>query len=461
MKLRQVITENFVLLLVPALLVLFLILYAFIQSNLYENAVESVQKLSREAELYTTNYLESEETDSLADTAVPIASYLADRFDARVQLFGPNAELLADSERDQLPLLTGDIDQALKGKSSYLFLKETDVPVLFFSSPLYGETDIIGSVRFLVDLRTEAELLRQFTYVFTGVFLVLIVIVVWTARRMAKTLIGPIDDLRSVSHALTKGHYANALPAYPYEELNRLAADFSTLADAIQHNIGQLEQQRTDQQTFIDHITHELLTPMTAIMGYVELIPKLPPDEAAHCYHYIEVESQRLLRLVSHNLEQAKQQRNERHVTSTMFALDALLEDTLFIMQLRLDGQGIQVKQDVPPIYVLGQPDQTKQVLLNLLENAVKYSDAMSVTFSTVSTDTTLRLIMTDDGIGMDPAVLTEWEDEQHSLTTASGNGLGLPLCRRLMQEQGGDFALESDVSGTRITLTFRLANQT
>jgi len=53
MKLRQVITENFVLLLVPALLVLFLILYAFIQSNLYENAVESVQKLSREAELYT------------------------------------------------------------------------------------------------------------------------------------------------------------------------------------------------------------------------------------------------------------------------------------------------------------------------------------------------------------------------------------------------------------------------
>ncbi|MCY1689940.1 hypothetical protein OVA29_03195 [Exiguobacterium sp. SL14] len=101
-------------------------------------------------------------------------------------------------------------------------------------------------------------------------------IAVWTARRMAKTLIGPIDDLRSVSHALTKGHYANALPAYPYEELNRLATDFSTLADAIQHNIGQLEQQRNDQQTFIDHITHELRTPMTAIMGYVELIPKLP-----------------------------------------------------------------------------------------------------------------------------------------------------------------------------------------
>jgi len=68
---------------------------------------------------------------------------------------------------------------------------------------------------------------------------------------------------------------------------------------------------------------------------------------------------------------------------------------------------------------------------------------------------------MTDDGIGMDPAVLAEWENEQHSLTTASGNGLGLPLCRRLMQEQGGDFALESDTSGTRITLTFRLADQT
>lgn len=168
-----------------------------------------------------------------------------------------------------------------------------------------------------------------------------------------------------------------------------------------------------------------------------------------------------MLRLVSHNLEQAKQQRNERHVTSTMFALDTLLADALFIMQLRLGGQGIQVEQDVPPIYVLGQPDQTKQVLLNLLENAVKYSDAMSVTFSTVSTDTTLQLIMTDDGIGVDPAVLAEWEKEQHSLTTASGNGLGLPLCRRLMQEQGGDFALESDVSGTRITLTFRLANQT
>ncbi|MCY1689941.1 HAMP domain-containing sensor histidine kinase [Exiguobacterium sp. SL14] len=168
-----------------------------------------------------------------------------------------------------------------------------------------------------------------------------------------------------------------------------------------------------------------------------------------------------MLRLVSHNLEQAKQQRNERQVTSTMFALDAVLDDVLFIMKLRLDGQGIEVERDIPPIYVLGQPDQTKQVLLNLLENAVKYSDAMTVTFVVLTTDTTLQLIMTDDGIGIDPVVLAEWEEEQHSLTSANGNGFGLPLCRRLMQEQGGDFTLESDTTGTRVMLTFRLANQT
>lgn len=461
MKLRTVITENFVLLLVPALLVLFLIIYGFVQSSLYANAVDSTKKLSREAQLYTMAYQANEPGDSFAETAVPVASYLATRFDARIQLFGPQAELLADSERDQLPLLASDIDQAIQGKSSYLFLKETASPVLFFSSPVYEGETVIGSIRFLVDLKAESELLRQLTYVFATVFVLLLIVAVMTARRMSRSIIEPIDDLRKVSHALTQGQYANRLPDYPYEELTRLAGDFTALADAVQHNIRQLEQERGEQQTFIDHITHELRTPMAAIMGYVELIPKLEAEEAARCYHYIERESRRLLRLVSNNLEQTKQKRLEVQAGFAMFSLDELVRDTLFIMQLRLDQHGITVQTDLPHVFVLGQPDQTKQVLLNVLENAVKYSDAMVLTISAVSEEKQMCLRIEDDGIGVDPLVLEEFTTGTQTLQTANGNGFGLLLCRQLMREQAGDFVIESDETGTRIQLRFRLANQT
>ncbi|ACB62053.1 integral membrane sensor signal transduction histidine kinase [Exiguobacterium sibiricum 255-15] len=461
MKLQQVIIENFVLLLVSALLTLFLIIYAFVQSNLYDNAVESAQKLSREAQLYTMSYLENEQADSLAESAIPVASYLASRFDVRIQLFGSKSELLADSERDQLPLLASDIDQALKGTQSYLFLKENEAPVLFFSSPIYDETDIVGSIRFLVDLKPEADLLRKLTYVFSGVFLILLGLAVVTARRMSRTIIEPIDDLRSVSHALTKGYYANKLPEYPYEELNRLAADFASLADAVQHNIRQLEHERSEQQLFIDQVTHELRTPMTAIMGYVDLIPKLEAEEAARCYQYIETESRRLLRLVSDNLENAKQKRMNGQIASTMFDIEALIQDSLFIMKLRMDQHGIKVLLNLSQLFVLGQPDQTKQVVLNVLENAVKYSDAMVLNISSFVIDESLHLRIEDDGIGIDPHVLREFSLGVDSLKSAGGNGLGLLLCRQLMNEQGGRFLVDSDENGTKVEMIFRLADQT
>ncbi|MED0904765.1 two-component sensor histidine kinase [Bacillus cereus] len=462
MSLKRNMVFGIVGLLIPILVLLYAVMYIALEKNVYHNAADSLEKLSVEAQIYTMNYLEKEaEVETLGPNSLLIASYLAKRMDVRVQMIGKNGDVVADTQKGALLHRNIDIESSLKGKKSYVFEEGDPAPILLFSSPVYYGNDVIGSIRFINELTDEKEVLTNVSWTFLMTSLCLVAAGIFFAIRLAKSLHKPIDQLRQMAHRLANGDYESKIELNEYVEIAQLSASFNAMADGIELHIKQLKEEKEKQKDFLDRITHELKTPLTAIIGYVDLIPKLQSKEdVQESLHYVAVESERLLSLVEELLKSSKYGTSTFEVSPTVVNIKELAEEAISIVKLRLQQFEIEVMNELTEVHVVADFDKTKQIFLNVLDNAIKYSDATRVRMNVIINEQEAKVFVHDDGIGMDEGVLAEWNEspEGKVLPSSYGNGYGLYICQEIMKKQGGSMRIESsEEMGTTICMTFLL----
>ncbi|MGG1163718.1 HAMP domain-containing sensor histidine kinase [Bacillus mycoides] len=462
MSLKRNMVFGIVGLLIPILVLLYAVVYIALEKNVYHNAADSLEKLSVEAQIYTMNYLEKEaEVETLGPNSLLIASYLAKRMDVRVQMIGKNGDVVADTQKGALLHRNIDIGSSLKGKKSYVFEEGDPAPILLFSSPVYYGNDVIGSIRFINELTDEKEVLTNVSWTFLMTSLCLVAAGIFFAIRLAKSLHKPIDQLRQMAHRLANGDYESKIELNEYVEIAQLSASFNAMADGIELHIKQLKEEKEKQKDFLDRITHELKTPLTAIIGYVDLIPKLQSKEdVQESLRYVSVESERLLSLVEELLKSSKYGTSTFEVSPTVVNIKELAEEAVSIVKPRLQQFEIEVMNELTEVHVVADFDKTKQIFLNVLDNAIKYSDATRVRMNVIINEQEAKVFVHDDGIGMDEGVLAEWHEspEGKVLPSSYGNGYGLYICQEIMKKQGGSMRIESsEEMGTTICMTFLL----
>ncbi|WP_033714909.1 HAMP domain-containing sensor histidine kinase [Bacillus cereus] len=462
MSLKRNMVFGIVGLLIPILVLLYAVVYIALEKNVYHNAADSLEKLSVEAQIYTMNYLEKEaEVETLGPNSLLIASYLAKRMDVRVQMIGKNGDVVADTQKGALLHRNIDIESSLKGKKSYVFEEGDPAPILLFSSPVYYGNDVIGSIRFINELTDEKEVLTNVSWTFLMTSLCLVAAGIFFAIRLAKSLHKPIDQLRQMAHRLANGDYESKIELNEYVEIAQLSASFNAMADGIELHIKQLKEEKEKQKDFLDRITHELKTPLTAIIGYVDLIPKLQSKEdVQESLRYVSVESERLLSLVEELLKSSKYGTSTFEVSPTVVNIKELAEEAVSIVKLRLQQFEIEVMNELTEVHVVADFDKTKQIFLNVLDNAIKYSDATQVRMNVIINEQEAKVFVHDDGIGMDEGVLAEWNEspEGKVLPSSYGNGYGLYICQEIMKKQGGSMRIESsEEMGTTICIIFLL----
>lgn len=449
-------------LLIPIFVLLYAVVYITLEKNMYHNAANSLEKLSVEAQIYTMNYLEKEaEVETLGPNSLLIASYLAKRMDVRVQMIGKNGDVVADTQKGALLHRNIDIESSLKGKKSYVFEEDDPAPILLFSSPVYYGNDVIGSVRFINELKGEKEVLTNVGWTFLMTSLCLVAAGIFFAIRLAKSLHKPIDQLRQMAHRLANGDYKSKIELNEYVEIAQLSASFNAMADGIELHIKQLKEEKEKQKDFLDRITHELKTPLTAIIGYVDLIPKLKAKEdVKESLRYVAVESERLLSLVEELLKSSKYGTSTFEISPTVVNIKELAEEVVSIVKPRLQKFEIEVINELTDVHVVADFDKTKQIFLNVLDNAIKYSDATQIRMNVIVNEREAKVFVHDDGIGIDEGVLAEWNEspEGKVLPSSYGNGYGLYICQEIMDKQGGSMRIESSEEiGTTIFITFLL----
>lgn len=225
------------------------------------------------------------------------------------------------------------------------------------------------------------------------------------------------------------------------------------------------EQAAASKSTFLANMSHEIRTPMNAIIGFTEVLLETPLTEAQHQHVSIINRSARsLLKLLNDILDTAKMEHGSIVLERRDFSLRELCRDLLATLRLGAAAKQLELSLDYPadePEYFLGDALRLQQVLLNLLGNAIKFTERGGVRLVVRARAQDLMLEVIDTGIGIAAdrleRIFDPFSQADASMTRRfGGTGLGTTIARQLVQLMEGDLTVDS-VLGQGSTFTVRL----
>ncbi len=277
----------------------------------------------------------------------------------------------------------------------------------------------------------------------------------WVSRRITQ----PLQLIERVTQKFARGKLNERLPPSEIPELNRLCVNFNYLAD----NLQGVEQRRRE---LIGDLTHELRTPLTVIHGYLEGLAEDQIEPSNELYLSLIRETKRLERLVNDMQELSKAEAGYLPIHLAPFSVKPLLLSLVerFSDQLVDDSLllRLQCHEELPA--VLADGDRLEQVLVNLLGNALTYTEKGSITLKAWDEGKRLWIAVIDTGSGIAPQDLPHvferfWRSGTARTRNSRGSGIGLAISRRLVELQGGAMQVESRLSkGTTFRFFLPLA---
>jgi PAS domain S-box-containing protein len=243
------------------------------------------------------------------------------------------------------------------------------------------------------------------------------------------------------------------------EHLDGLEGIVATRTQELQAALKKAESATQAKSDFLANMSHEIRTPMNAIIGLNHLLlkGKVRPKERGYA-EKIGNAARNLLRLINDILDFSKIEAGKLEIESTEFDLTEVFESLADVLEIRARDKGLDLVFDTDeevPTCLVGDPLRLNQVLLNLCGNAIKFSESGAVTvrgrvLERTETSATIRFEVVDQGPG-----LTEQQQEglfspftQADASTTrkyGGTGLGLTICKRLTELQGGDIGVRSE----------------
>jgi heavy metal sensor kinase len=369
-------------------------------------------------------------------------------------------------KRPRLPVPAEALARALRGVAD---VRTVAVPdgrerIRLLTAPLVDGRRVSGVMQIGVSLApAEVTLARLATALALGGAAALVAVAVG-GYWLAGVALRPIDAMVSAASSITHTDLARRLPEPPYrDELARLAQTFNAM-------IARLEEAFVRLDRFAADASHELRTPLTILRGEVDLALRHPrtPDAYREVLASNRDEIDRMAAIVDQLLLLARAEKSQLVLARERVRLDRLVEETVRQWRdLAAQSDLTLVLEPPPPIAVLGDELRLRELLLNLLENARKYTPAggrIAVRLAADEGSRTARISVEDTGVGIPADAVPRLFDpffraDAARARDAGGAGLGLALVKRIADLHGGAVTVESDVGqGTRFTVSLPLA---
>lgn len=268
----------------------------------------------------------------------------------------------------------------------------------------------------------------------------------------------------------------SAHPGYRYGARDlRVAEEFARRAALSVDNArlyAEAQEANRAKAHFLATISHELRTPLNAMIGYTDLmeagIPEPLSDEVLQYVKRVGLSAHHLLQLIEEILAFSRLEAGREEVSSEFVEMAELLGEVRAIIEPLAAAKGLRfrVRSAAEPLRIRTDPRKVRQILLNLLGNAVKFTEAGEIRFCAEREGGSVVFRVEDTGAGIAPGHLERifepfWQVEQGNTRTAHGTGLGLSVTRRLADLLGGSIEVESTPgSGTCFTVRLPLAGE-
>ena len=410
----------------------------------------------------------------LADTSLQLGTQL----ETRIRVLDAAGIVLVDSaassdaaESTQGLDLQDDplVMQALQGEYASQAIQDRWEPMMAVAMPAMVDGELAGVVYLTQPLRdVDAVLgdLRGRLAWSTAIALALSGIV---GMLLARAITRPLRRLTTAAGAVAQGRFDEQVPVRSSDELGRLSRAFNDM-------VSRLRAARLMQTTFVANVSHELRTPLTAIKSLVETLRDGAVDDVSvrdRFLETVETETDRLIRLVNDLLVLTRADAEALNLNREPLDLAELARVTMAQLTPQAEAKQLALQLDVAPAAPLAWADRDRisQVLVNLLDNAVKYSHQGNAVTVSVAPDAAGRSVLvrvTDHGIGISAEDLphigrrfyradkARTRTRTHDRGTQSGSGLGLSIAAALIEAHGGRLWVESE-EGAGTTVGFTL----
>ncbi|MBI3291270.1 MAG: HAMP domain-containing histidine kinase [Elusimicrobia bacterium] len=380
---------------------------------------------------------------------------------------------LAHSDYSQLGKILNDPVSQQARKSNALLRQEVTSPSGFedidLAFPVLAAGQRVGTARLVYSKAMMIQEVRQ-SLEETGRRLVMVAgvalaIGVFGALLLASTLNRPIQVLAQGARILGEGNLDYQISVRGKDELAQLSQEFNRMAT-------QLKQLDAMKEDFISSVSHELRSPLAAIKGYVDLLLKGkagPISPTQQEYLTIARESsERLARFINNILDLAKLEAGRMEFAKEPVAVAVLANDIARLFKPSADENQLTIQLDLPnpALEIQADPDRIRQVLTNLIANAIKFTpDGGTITVWARENGTEVKIGVKDTGVGIPQdslhKVFNKFEQVQetkHRVRKTTGTGLGLSIAKQIVEAHGGRIWVESQLNqGTNFIFTFPL----
>ena len=295
--------------------------------------------------------------------------------------------------------------------------------------------------------------------VLTGVYLVGI--------AFAKSLVRPIRELGAAARKIAGGDFKTRISREADDELGELCETVNSMAD-------ELETAERLKNDFISSVSHELRTPLTAIQGWAETLGNIghegsiSPDEQQLMEKGMRVildETQRLSGMVEELLDFSRMESGRLNMQKEKMDILAELEEAVLIYEEKAKKENILVRYTGPGMLpvIFGDRARLRQVFINVIDNAIKYSDAGGeIRISAAVRGDSILIQVSDDGIGIAPEDLPRVKMRFYKGNySRRGSGIGLAVADEIISQHGGSLTLTSTVGvGTTVNILLPISAQ-
>jgi heavy metal sensor kinase len=322
-----------------------------------------------------------------------------------------------------------------------------------YTLPILDRGHLLGWIQSMQNLGSTEETLDRLRTMLLGGTALLALLAGFAGYFLAARALKPIDEITDTARRISTEDLSARLSLPDHgDEVSRLANTFDEM-------LGRIESGFDREREFTSDASHELRTPLTAMKTILNFIREgeRPAQEYREALDDLAEETDRLQALVENLLQLARGEKGLK-LHKEEIDLSLLLEDIAHSLHPLAESKGLNLNCDLPPSLIIsGDTDHLIRLVVNLLDNAIKYTERGTITLSAHGNDGTAAIEVTDTGIGIPPEHLPHIFKRLYTVDAArssGGAGLGLSIAKQIVQAHKGTIEVQSEVGeGSRFTV--------
>ena len=438
-----------------------LILTVWINMNYDEERIGVIDKQISIIEETVRGYLKQENDYNEVEKVLTMASLASDTDGIVIDKLG-YVYIVSNSKYNDLKYTKIQIPEDVKSKiddvkkhgKSVILLKNRRL--LTYVKPMYSNGELDGYIIMIPsNFHAGKDIMWMIWLSVVCAMIISGIIINYFANRL---VVKPLEEINNAAKRLTQGKVNERVDVVSNDEIGQLAESFNIMAES-------LEKVDNTRKEFISNVSHELRSPITSIKGFVGgiLDGVIPKDKEIYYFKIVYEEINRLARLVNDLLDISAMEAGKFNLQKVDFDINGVISLCILNLEGKIKSKGLDVRAvfEEKRNYVIADRDRIIQVLTNLLENAIKYSnDNGQIEVTTYTRGEKLYISIFNSGENISKEDLNNiWDrfyKSDKSRTNKVSTGLGLPIVRLILSQHNEDVWV-NNIEGKGVEFTFSL----